>query len=237
MTNDKKVANRLAATRAASKLTQKDLATMLSELSGREEPLTVPTISSWETGRRTPSIDMYRLMARIFMVSTDYLMCLTDDPNGSASELQKTDIQDARLATVSKEEIYNFDGKPVFVQFRNYAHQDQWGIVNCSKNVIVLRDGLIKINDETIECFYIEEPYYSFYGSVSGRTKIDLAKIMNAKLEVWVEMKTSDKYIQGLYNGWYHNNETHTCLINGKGLTLPYDGLDVSYNAYMKRKY
>lgn len=235
MINNIQKAKRLAATRAANNITQKDLANMLSEVSGRSVPLTISTVSSWETGRRSPSMDMYRQMAKIFMVSVDYLLCLTDDPNGSVDE-EGLAVKDSHLATVAKDEINNFDGKPVFVQFKNYAHQDQWGIVNCSKNAIVLRDGLIKMDSDTIEKYYIEEPYYSFYGSVNGQYKLDISKVMNSKLEVWVEMKTSDKYISGLYNGWYHHNENHTCLINSRGLTLPYDGIEISYYAYLKRK-
>lgn len=53
----------------------------------------------------------------------------------------------------------------------------------------------------------------------------------------WVELTTSDKYMQGLYNGWYHHNEDKTCLINNRGLTLPYEGLHISYYAYSKVSY
>ena len=49
---------------------------------------------------------------------------------------------------------------------------------------------------------------------------------------VVVEMITGNEAICGQYNGRYRHNETHTCLINAEGLTLPYEGLGVSYYAY-----
>ena len=55
---------------------------------------------------------------------------------------------------------------------------------------------------------------------------------MSKKEQVWVEMITSDSNISARYNGWYRHNEDRSCLISGLGLTLPYDGLGVSYYAY-----
>ena len=58
-----------------------------------------------------------------------------------------------------------------------------------------------------------------------------MAKLLNTE-EIYVEMCTSDKAIRGIYNGWYHHNETKTCLISNNGLTLPYEGLGISYSAF-----
>ena len=45
-------------------------------------------------------------------------------------------------------------------------------------------------------------------------------------------MNTQDRIIQERYNGLFHHNEDHTCLINAIGLTLPYEGLNRAYSAY-----
>ena len=37
-------------------------------------------VGHWESGRRTISVDMLILLAKTYHVSTDYLLCLTNDP-------------------------------------------------------------------------------------------------------------------------------------------------------------
>lgn len=228
-------ATRLAHLRSSNNMTQKEMAERLSELSTRKEPLTVSTVSSWETGRRQPSREMVDCIAKLFQVSADYLECLTDDPNGSADSLLPEPEYENQIA-ISMDKIPTLDGKPVFVSFKNHAHEDQWGIVNISRNSFILRDGLLRFSDQTIDQIFVSEPYFAYIKSTQNNLSLDMSKLLSVKRYVWIEMITSNSYIRGLYDGWYHHNETHTCLINNKGLTLPYEGLGVSFHAYPNRK-
>lgn len=239
MNNNIKIAKRLAALRVENNLTQPQLAEKLSELSNRETPITIATISSWETGRRTPSVSFFNYLAILYNVTVKYLQCRTDDRNDDSDE-QETNDNDIRGIYNSRKEIViniseinNFDKKPVFITFKNLAHPDQWGIVNVEKKCFVLSCGILNFNSNVIDKIYIDEPTYYYFTSINGSYPLDIAKLHKTKREIWVELITSDKYMQGQYNGWYKHNETHTCLINKIGLTLPYEGLGISYRAYL----
>ena len=234
-----KIAKRLTALRVESKLTQKELAERLSEISKRETPVTPPLISSWETGRRSPSLTFCKYLAAIYNVSIEYIQCKTDEPQNTfvTPEPISIDIEkhykERQEIAIPLSEIGNYDKKPVFVSFKNLAHPDQWGIVNTEKKCIVLAGGVLSISSPVIKNIYIDEPTYYYFASINGRYPLDNAKLHKTKREMWVELITSDKELQGLYNGWYKHNETHTCLINKIGLTLPYEGLGISYRAYL----
>lgn len=234
-----KVAKRLTSLRIENNLTQKELAERLSEISKRDTPMTTPAISSWETGRRTPSITFFKYLASIYDVSVEYLQCKTDNPKNTFVEQKPITIdiekyyKERQQITIPLSEIGNYDKKPVFVSFKNLTHPDQWGIVNIEKKSIVLAGGVLSISSPIIENIYIDEPTYYYFASINGKYPLDNAKLHKTKREMWVELTTSDKGLQGLYNGWYKHNETHTCLINKVGLTLPYEGLGISYRAYL----
>ncbi|MEZ3497281.1 MAG: helix-turn-helix domain-containing protein [Lachnospiraceae bacterium] len=40
------------------------------------------TVSNWETGRNEPPYEILKKYAERFQVTTDYILGLTDDPNG-----------------------------------------------------------------------------------------------------------------------------------------------------------
>lgn len=60
---------------------------------------------------------------------------------------------------------------------------------------------------------------------------MDLINVLKSDY-VYIIMNTQDRIIQERYNGLFHHNEDHTCLINAIGLTLPYEGLNRAYSAY-----
>ena len=134
------------------------------------------------------------------------------------------------------DKIATLDGKPVFVSFKNHAHEDQWGIVNMDRSSFILRNGLLRFTDQTIDQIFVSEPYFAYIKSTQSNLSLDMSKLLNTKKYVSIEMTTSNRYVRGLYNGWFHHNETHSCLINEKGLTLPYEGLGISFHAYPNRK-
>ena len=137
-------------------------------------------------------------LADFHQVSVDYLECLTDEPTGKAQSINSNSTNN--LITIPFSQLKDFDGKPVFITFKNYAHAEQWGIINVSKNAFILRDGVLKFENPNINTVCIEEPYYAYFGTANGRYSLDITKLVNTKNDIWVEMKTSDQYICGLYN-------------------------------------
>ena len=50
---------------------------------------------------------------------------------------------------------------------------------------------------------------------------------------VYIESISLDPFLRGQVSGWYHHTPEKTCLINDRGLTLSYEGLDVYYRALL----
>ncbi len=66
------IPERLRLLRKSRRLSQNEVAT--------EVHITRSTYSSYETGRRIPSLDVLIILSRFFNTSTDYLLGFTDDP-------------------------------------------------------------------------------------------------------------------------------------------------------------
>ena len=64
------VAKRIKEVRAEHNLSQAELGKLLS--------ISQDTVSLWETGKSLPSVEFIIDICKIFDVSADYLLCLTD---------------------------------------------------------------------------------------------------------------------------------------------------------------
>lgn len=99
---------RIKELRKSSKMTQVDLAKKLG--------ITKGTVSTWETGNRTPGFDALNFMCDLFEVSLDYLMGRTD--NNTYREITDADIEFMDKIAV-EEDITEYALK--------YARLDEYG--------------------------------------------------------------------------------------------------------------
>ena len=76
---------KLRSLRTEKKLTQKQVADRIG--------LAISAVSSYESGSRYPSYDALIKLARIFHVSTDYLLGLTDKRNIDVTGLSDDEIE------------------------------------------------------------------------------------------------------------------------------------------------
>lgn len=76
---------KLKSLRIEKKLTQKQVADRIG--------LAISAVSSYESGTRYPSYDVLVKLARIFHVSTDYLLGMTDKRNIDATGLSDNEIE------------------------------------------------------------------------------------------------------------------------------------------------
>lgn len=76
---------KLKSLRLEKKLTQKQVADMIG--------LAISAVSSYESGNRYPSYDVLVQLARIFHVSTDYLLGMTDKRNIDVTGLDDSEIE------------------------------------------------------------------------------------------------------------------------------------------------
>lgn len=242
----KAIGARISSLRTKHHKKQSDLAIDIAnqERVNINEALSIAAISSWESGRRTPNYKHLEAMSEIFGVSIKYLQCLTDDPYDYGDKINEDVIPDLKSVityidtkgnfSIEPEQLACFDGKPVYLTFKNYAHKEQWALVCKYKCAFITVNGLLAFNNETIDKVYVNETDYNYYLSKAKAFPLDMNALMLRK-QVWVEMITPDFGIKTEYNGWYHHNETKTCLINENGLTLPYTGLNTGYYAYGAR--
>lgn len=76
---------KLKSLRIEKKLTQKQVADRIG--------LAISAVSSYESGTRYPSYDVLVKLARIFHVSTDYLLGMTDTRNVDVNGLNDNEIE------------------------------------------------------------------------------------------------------------------------------------------------
>ena len=240
MNNFSRIGKIIYSLRNKAGLKQTELAQQLSEMQNRKKPMTAMTISNWETGRSSPNNANLKTLADIFHVDPNYILCITDNINGFLQNSQSNNpknildsIDNSQLVEIDMCDISMFHGRPVYVTFKNYTHPSQWALVNKERSSLILTEGIMPLSNKSIDKIYVNNIYFS---SITNEIPMDMAKLINSKHPVWCEMISSDAYIKGLYNGWFHHNETHTCLINERGLTLPYEGIDISYIAFQKNR-
>lgn len=240
---------RIAEARKNHKLTQGQLAVQLSAFINRDTPLTIPTISAWETGRQMPSEKMLRALAEFFDVSIGYLTGSemvdgTEKIAGTSEEEVFNERQSIRKSgytfqnmdavTILETDLSRYDQRPVFITFRDYQHEGLWGILDSVKKVVLTLKGEYKLDFDTMVLYPLES--YTFPSRRKRyATPISAGRFLKLQDKMWVEVRTPDQEIRNRYNGWYIHDKEHTAIIKqDNGLLLPYTGFAVSYDVYME---
>ena len=193
--------------------------------------LSVSMVSAWEIGRKPVAPEYLPALTKCLDCEEDYLR------GRDTENIDISDIHDANKYTceIKYEDLCHYDGKPIYIEFRNWAHKDCWGIYCAADNFF----HCIKYNitaDKVLsnECrFYALAPIYTIQSGEKRKQlhSLDMPKFLSRQ-EIYVVMNTHDRSLRAEYNGWYHHNENHTAIINANGLCLPYEGLNLSYSAY-----
>ena len=102
---------------------------------------------------------------------------------------------------------------------------------NRKKRISELDDGFLYITKELNCTYYTRIPEELVIPMYNLKKRLSMGQLIKSK-KVWIEMITTSDFVRAQYNGWYRVNETGTCLVNNLGLTLTFDGLNISYNAY-----
>lgn len=87
-----KIPDRIKGLRTKNKMTQKELS--------KELGVSVVTIQCWENGTKNPSMSAIVLLARLFKISTDYLLGVTHNENADISLLTSSEqklLEDYRI--------------------------------------------------------------------------------------------------------------------------------------------
>lgn len=227
------VAERVALLRGKKGVEQAELAEYLNENTDTDITITRSSVSHWECGRRRVPPRYLPALCSFFGVTEEYLLGLTDDPSSKKpTDKDKSNSNEQVKHEINSSKLYAYDKQPLFVEFLNYEHPDEWALYDGKFKRFIFTNDTIK--QQTI--LGLNTKFYSLNPHLEtdlyrNKKKMDMSTLLRAE-SVVVEMITGNEAICGQYNGRYRHNETHTCLINAEGLTLPYEGLGVSYYAY-----
>lgn len=141
-----------------------------------------PTLSAWETERKSPSIEGLENMADLYGYTTDYLLGRAEDDTPSPNQ----PIPAAALPA--------FHGKPV------WSSEYGWMLVNMAERMLLCADGS-KIPIANNKELYALPQLFAESALPSGEplTRSEV-KCQN---RVWVEPISSDSALRDELRGWY----------------------------------
>lgn len=226
------IPSRIAKARKTLCMTQGQFAINIREHLPEEDAISAILVSSWETGRRTCRPEIVKIIAKLTGYPEDYFYGKCDE-NGNPTISPYSSIGQENLMEISPETLYQFDKKPVYVEFMEYQHPNGWALVDYNSKELVFTKYIIKINPRNLVSlrFYEHRPYYDLSQEMLTNKRLDLGTLFTMN-RVYVIMNTADPVIRAKYNGWYSHNADRTALQNHIGIVLSYDGLGISYNAY-----
>ncbi len=225
------IPSRMACSRRKMGYSQHELARKIAQYLKRDN-FPAASVSLWETGTRKVPTKYVSVLSAILDVSVNYLLGLSDSETGEY-DTEITNVDDEfHKYEIPYRSLYKYHNKPVFVEFLNKAHADAWGIFDNDKNRIIFINVILNISASNSDNFkfYTMQPYETESFSIF-RKPLEMNKVLERD-NFFIRMNTSDPYICGKYNGWYHHNEDRTAMINALGLVLPYEGIGINYFAY-----
>ena len=141
-----------------------------------------PTVSSWESGRKSPPIDQIIAMAKLYDVSTDFLLGLSGENIKAGGE--KVPVENYPI----------MHGQPV------WSSKHGW-LLTDSINGVFLSDSDTKIPfQEAGELFYMAAPFSENILPASKPIEYDEIK---SYTKVWVEPLSKDTDSRNELRGWY----------------------------------
>lgn len=225
--------NRIKKLRTDRNLKQSELATQLSEFMNIA-PITLTTISSWEQGRKLCGVETLKYLALFFNVSVDYLLGLEDEPREmNRMAVLDTVSEDAQIVKYS--DLASVDGIPVLIETDSTVKQPfkaKWAIYDHANHQFVTQKTIYNANPHIIVRCSVPLSRATMENLRKKLITLSALKKMPSGEKFWVSKMQGTPEERAEYSGWYTNNESHSCIINDRGLTLPYDGLGVTYNAF-----
>ena len=141
-----------------------------------------PTLSSWESGRKTPTVDNLIKMADLYGVTTDFLL----GRNNSKPLKQE--------GPISYQNLPAMHGNPV------WSEKYGWMIVDAVSNQLII-DYETSISFADAGELFATLPAFS-YTTAPVKTPIEHSDLQQFK-EIWVEPISTDTHLKNELRGWY----------------------------------
>ncbi len=221
---------RLKLLRTKRGLNQKEFCVQFSEFTNRETTISYMNYSCWETGRKVPTTDTIYWLCKFYDVSADYSLGLSnDEPDLSDAPDDAKKINSiSDMFEIPYYDLAKYDGKPVFLSFPSGTMSPKWAIVDYPKRQLVCNDMKISISPNIK--YSVNTPPELVTVQSLARHFVSLEDMLKMD-HVYIESLSPDPFLRGQVSGWYKHTPDKTCLINEKGLTLSYEGLDITYRA------
>ncbi len=231
---------RLKQLRIERNLLQKDVANYLSKNDELDSTMTNSSVSYWENGKRIPRLQTLMRLAELFNVSVEYLTGASNERGTYVETYDYPESYKDKNGRINHNQLWKFDGKPLYVVFPNTKITPMWGIYDAPNDKLVFANQYLQNASKIgIECYETEYAAKALYdpldfsaNSPKANMKLCSKEMMLKSERVYVELLNPSEYICGMYNGFYTHNHDHTCLIDDKGHCLNYNWLGDAYNAY-----
>lgn len=146
-----------------------------------------PTLSSWESGRKSPTIESILKMSQLYNVSTDFLLGKTMDGCGTLS----------KETPVEHIPVTNFcilHGQPV------WSDEYGWLIVDSINECMIAPDGIKLPFTSEIKVYYKTNEFTE--GDLPRTAALSLTELSEYD-RVWVEPISPNAILRQELRGWY----------------------------------
>lgn len=143
-----------------------------------------PTLSSWESERKSPTIDSILKMSQLYNVSADFL--LGNSVGGGATHDREVEVPKSNLRIMHGQPVWNDE----------YG----WLIVDSINECMIAPDGVSLPFACEIKLYYKTS---EFIEGVLPRTKALLMSEINEYDRVWVEPISPNAHLRQELRGWY----------------------------------
>ena len=187
------------------------LSRLTAVAAAKEMNISNPTITAWESGRKTPSIEGLEKMADLYQVTTDYLLGRPEPEFANPSSELPPDL------------IRIFDGRPA------WSDQYGWVLVNGPDCTVTAKDGK-KITLEAAGILRAAPQHFAI--SALPESKALLLKDLLDYETVWVEPISVNTQLRDELRGWYKPKGFY--VENSAGNRFLYDTYGSKWLAFTK---
>ncbi len=216
--------------------TQKEMRSKLVEFLATTDVPSEMTISAYENGTRTMNAACLVAFARLFGCSVDELVGYAP---GMEIELKRMEERAENTGEtephfhpgyqIEPSRYADYDQEPVFMAPIDGMSTPKWGILDYSRMRVCCAGMTIQLSPELR--LYAAKPD-AFEIPIDTYKKLSMVALMKAN-NIYVESFSSNREIRGYVTGYYTHSPNRAFLVNtANGMTLPYQGLGISYAAY-----
>ena len=146
-----------------------------------------PTLSSWESGRKSPTIESILKMSQLYNVSTDFLLGKSLDGCG-------TSFNNTPTEQIPVNNLCVLHGLPV------WSNEYGWLLVDAINKCFLAPDGLSIPFENNIQVYYKLDALVE--GPVPTTEALSLSKLTEYD-RVWVEPVSANFHLRQELRGWY----------------------------------